>query len=173
MQTNLFTAPAPPSFTQNDWDSCLAAQTETGRLMAALVQAEEEYRIDNGIIAPWIEADFLIAKDERRLLTLIADAAGYVRVDNDMVECDYGSPDTDSLFPDLQPERMVSRFTNDMQMNAEANSKAVLNAAVTRGLVTLTRDNSLPGVRLDMTKRGAYYLDLAETNDYWKSEESE
>ena len=148
-------------------------EIEYAAKLKALVQSEEDYRIDNGIIAPWIESDYILAKDERRLLTLIADAAGYVRLDNDMVECDYGSPDTDSLFPDLQPERMVSRFTNDMQMNAEANSKAVLNAAIERGLVTVTRDNSLPGVRLDMTKRGAYYLGLAETNDYWESEDSE
>ena len=171
--TDLFTETAPPSFTQREWENYLEEQSEMGRQMAALVQAEEEYRIDNGIIAPWVESDFLIAKDERRLLTLIADAAGYVRLDNDMVECAYGYPDVDSLFPCLQPERMVSRFTNDMQMNAEANSKAVLNAAIERGLVTVTRDNSLPGVRLDMTKRGAYYLDIAETNDYWESEESE
>lgn len=160
LQTDLFSTDSPD-------------EIQYAEALATLVQAEEDYRIDNGIIPNWIESDFLIAKDERRLLTLIADAAGYVRLDNDMVECDYGSPDVDSLFPDLQPERMVSRFTNDMQMNAEANSKAVLNAAIDRGLVTVTRDNSLPGVRLDMTKRGAYYLDLAETNDYWESEESE
>ena len=150
MQSDLFSPDSPD-------------ETKYAEALAALVQAEEEYRIDNGIIPNWIESDFLIAKDERRLLTLIADAAGYAQLDDDWIVTPYGD----------YGARRVSRFTVDMQMNAEANSKAVLNAAVSRGLVTVTRDNSLPGVRLDMTKRGAYYLSLAETNDYWESEESE
>ena len=163
MQTDLFTETAPPSFTQNDWDAYLAAQTEVGRQMAALVQAEEEYRIDNGIIAPWIEADYLLSKDHRRLLELVDEHAGYLMADDDWHVTPYAEDGA----------RRVSGFTVAMAMNAEANSKAVLNAALERGLVTVTRDNDAGGNRVDMKKRGRYYLDLCQTNDYWESDESE
>ena len=144
-----------------DNDSC--SETEYAAKIKALVEAEEDYFINNGIIPPWIESDYLLARDERRLLTLIADSDGYCICDDDYIVTPYGD----------YGARRVSLFTFDMGMQAEANSKAVLNSAISRGLVKLTRDNSLPGIRIDMSRRGAYYLGLAETNDYWESEESD
>lgn len=125
--------------------------------LTSLVQSEEEYFIDNGIIPNWVEADFLLSKDQRRLLTLIADYAGYLMADGDYVVTQYGD----------NGARRVSRFTVDMGMNAEANSKAVLNAALERGLITVTRSNDAGGNMLDLTKRGRYYLDLCEHDDAW------
>ena len=125
--------------------------------LASLVQSEEEYRIDNGIIPNWIESDFLLSKDQRRLLTLIADHAGYLMADGDYLITQYGETGA----------RRVSRFTVDMGMLAEANSKAVLNAALDRGLVSVTRDNSASANRIDLTRRGRYYLDLCEHDDAW------
>lgn len=148
MQSDLFTDSDPLEIKYADW-------------LATTVASEEQYRIDNGIIPPWIEADNLLAKDERRLLKLVADAAGYRMIDGDYVVTPYGDVGA----------RRVSRFTVDMEMLAEANSKAVLNAAVARGLVTVTRDNGLPGCRVDMTRRGQYYLDLCEDDDYWGLED--
>lgn len=159
-QTDLFT-------TDNPNELAYAAA------IAALAQAEENYRIDNGIIPPWVEASYLLAKDERRLLDMVEQHAGYIILDGDMVEAPYAEPDSDSLFPDMQPERMVSRFTVDMGMNAEANSKAVLNAAIERGLITVARDNYVGGLRIGIAKRGRYYLELVDTDEYWESEDSE
>lgn len=131
--------------------------------LAKSVLDDEEYRIANGIIAPWIEADFLLAKDERRLLELVDQHAGYLIHDDDWHITSYGDDGA----------RRVSGFTVAMGMLAEANSKAVLNAAVSRGLVKLSRDNHAGGTRVDMTRLGRYYLDLIETDQYWESEESE
>lgn len=139
--------------------------------LAKMVREEEEYRIENGIIAPWIEADFLLSKDEKRLLDLVDQSAGYIIRHNDMVVNPYAAPDPDSLFPDMQPERIVSRYTVDMCMLAEANSKAVLNAAIDRGLVTITQD--VADKRVDMAKLGRYYLEMVSDSEWWESEESE
>ena len=125
--------------------------------LAKLVREEEEWRIENGIIAPWIEADFLLAKDERRLLELVDQHAGYLIHDDDWHVTAYGDDGA----------RRVSGFTVAMGMLAEANSKAVLNAAIDRGLVTLTRDNAACGNRIDMTKLGRYYLDLCQHDAAW------
>lgn len=144
MQTDLFTITSPNEL----------AYAEA---LAARVQSEEEYFIDNGIIPNWVEADFLLSKDQRRLLTLIADADGYLMLDDDYVITPYGDSGA----------RRVSRFTVDMGMNAEANSKAVLNAALDRWLITVTRSNDAGGNRLDLTRRGRYYLDLCEHDDAW------
>lgn len=148
MQSDLFTDSDPVE----EWYAARLAET---------VAQEEQHRIENGIIPPWIEADNLLAKDERRLLNLVADASGYCMIDGDYVVTPYGEDGA----------RRVSRFTVDMHMNAEANSKAVLNGAVARGLVTVTRDNDLHGCRVDMTRRGQYYLDLCEDDDYWGLED--
>lgn len=149
-QADLFNTPSP-------------TELQYAAYMSELVASEEAYRIDNGIVPPWVESDFLVSKDKRRLLTLIADHAGYMMRDDDYVITQYG--DTGA--------RSVSRFTVDMLMNSEANSKAVMNAAIDRGLITITRVNDMRANRLDLTIRGRYYLDLCETNDYWESEESE
>ena len=138
--------------------------------MAALVKAEQEYFIENGIIPNYVEADFLLSRDERRLLELVDQSAGYVIRHNDMVANPYAAPDPDSLFPDMQPERLVSRYTCDMQMLAEANSKAVLNAAIERGLVTVTQDGA--DKRIDMAKLGRYYLEMVSDNEWWESDEA-
>lgn len=140
-----------------DNDSC--SETEYAAKIKALVEAEEDYFINNGIIPPWIESDYILARDERRLLTMVADSDGYCMRDDDYIITPYGD----------YGARRVSRFTFDMGMQAEANSKAVLNSAIARGLVKLTRDNSLPGIRIDMTKKGRYFLDLAEDDDWWES----
>ena len=147
-------------FTQESHDEIQYAEA-----LAKLVREEEEWRISNGIIAPWIEADFLLSKDEKRLLDLVDQSAGYIIRHNDMVANPYAEPDPDSLFPDMQPERLVSRYTVDMGMLAEANSKAVLNAAVDRGLVTVTQDGA--DKRVDMTRLGRYYLDLCQHDAAW------
>lgn len=125
--------------------------------LAALVNQEEEYRIENGIVPPWVEADFLLAKDERRLLELVDDHAGYLILDDDWHVMAYGSDGA----------RRVSGFTLAMGMRADANSKAVLNAAIRRELVTATRDGLSGGVRLDMTRRGRYFLDLCQHDAAW------
>lgn len=131
-------------------------ELEYAEKLASLVKSEHEYFINNGIIPPWLELDNLLAKDERRLLKLVADAAGYCMIDGDYVVTPYG----------MHGARRVSQFTVDMEMLAEANSKAVLNAAVARGLVTVTLDKDLPGCRIDMTRRGQYYLNLCEDDNY-------
>ena len=143
MQSDLFTDSDPAE----EWYALRLSET---------VAQEEKHRIESGIIPPWIEADNLLAKDERRLLKLVADAAGYCMIDGDYVVTPYG----------MHGARRVSQFTVDMEMLAEANSKAVLNAAVARGLVTVTLDKDLPGCRIDMTRRGQYYLNLCEDDNY-------
>ena len=125
--------------------------------LAELVQTEEEYRIDNGIIAPWVEADFLLSKDQRRLLELVDEHAGYLMADDDWHVTPYAEDGA----------RRVSGFTRDMAMLAEANSKAVLNAALERGLVSVTRDNDAGGNRVDLCRRGRYYLDLVQHDAAW------
>lgn len=69
--------------------------------------------------------------------------------------------------------RRVSAYTVAMGMNAEANSKAVLNGAVSRGLVTLRRDNIRAGNMIDLTRKGRYYLDLVDTDIYWEEMKDE
>ena len=125
--------------------------------LLAHVKALEEYQIDNGIIPPHIEADFLLDKAERRLLTLIDEHAGYLMADDDYHVTPYGD----------EGARRVSGFTRDMDMLAEVNARAVLNAALKRGLVTSTRKNDLCGTMLSLTKRGRYYLDLVQHDDDW------
>lgn len=131
--------------------------------IATLVHQEEQDRISNGIIAPWVEADYILAKDERRLLELIDTGRGYIMRDGDYVIVPYG--DTGA--------RRVTRFTCDMDMNADANSKAVLNAAIERGLVTVTRDNAAGGNRIDMAQLGRYYLEICDTDKYWEEMEDD
>lgn len=126
--------------------------------MLKLTQQEEEFRMTHGIIAPWVEADYILAKDELRLLKLIEDAGGYVMRDDDWHVTPYADGGA----------RRVSGFTVAMGMAAEANSKAVLNSAVERGLVTVRRDNQAGGNRVDMTRKARYYLDLIDTDTYWE-----
>ncbi len=144
MQPDLFTTPDPH-------------ELEYARLLHESAIREEEYRIDNGIIPNWIESDFLLDKAERRLLELIDEHAGYVMRDDDWHVVDYRN----------EGNRRVSGLTVAMGMNAEANSRAVVNAALVRGLVTVTRSNLDAGNRLDMTKRGRYYLDLCQHDAAW------
>lgn len=125
--------------------------------LQAHVLALEQFQIENGIIPPHIEADFLLDKAERRLLTLIDEHAGYLIRDDDYHITPYGDDGA----------RRASGFTRDMDMQAEVNARAVLNAALERGLVTVMRDNVRGGNRLDMTKRGRYYLDLVQHDDGW------
>lgn len=140
------------------FDNDSRSEVEYAAKLKALVEAEQDYFINNGIIPPWIESDYLLARDERRLLTLIADSDGYCMRDDDYIVMPYGE----------YGARRVSRFTFDMGMLAEANRKAVLNSVIARGLVKLTRDNSLPGIRFDLTKKGRYFLDLAEDDEWWE-----
>ena len=144
MQTDLFTPENPD-------------ETKYAAALAALVAQEEEYRIDNGIIPNWIESDFLLSKDQRRLLELVDEHAGYLMADDDWHITPYAEDGA----------RRVSGFTHDMGMLAEANSKAVLNAALERGLVTVTRDNDAAGNRIDLCRRGRYYLDLVQHDAAW------
>ena len=144
MQTDLF---INPSQHEIEYATALAKQ----------VSQEEQFRIDNGIIANWIEGDFLLDKAERRLLELIADNAGYVLCDNDWHVVQYRD----------EGQRRVSGLTIALGMNAEANSKAVVNAAKERGLIVETRDNVSRGNRLDLTHKGRHYLDLCEHTHSW------
>jgi len=148
LQPDLFTTPDPH-------------ELEYARLLHESAIREEEYRIDNGIIPNWIESDFLLDKAERRLLELIDEHAGYVMRDDDWYVVDYRN----------EGNRRVSGLTVALGMNAEANSRAVVNAALIRGLVTVTRSNIDGGNRLDMTKRGRYYLDLVSDNEWWETDE--
>ena len=125
--------------------------------LKALMEAEEEYFIENGIIPNYVEADFLLSKDQRRLLDLVDEHAGYLMRDDDWHITPYAEDGA----------RRVSGFTRDMAMLAEANSKAVLNAALERGLVTVTRDNDAGGNRVDLCRRGRYYLDLVQHDAAW------
>ena len=125
--------------------------------LQAHVLAVEQFQIDNGIIPPHIEADFLLDKAERRLLTLIDEHAGYIIKDDDWHVTPYGDDGA----------RRVSGFTRDMDMLAEVNARAVLNAALKRGLVTSTRKNHLCGTMLSLTKRGRWYLDIVQHDDGW------
>lgn len=149
MQPDLFTTPDPHELTY-------------ATALAELVAQEEETRINAGIVPPWVEADFLLDKSERRLLELIEDHAGYIQRDDDWHVVDYRD----------EGKRRVSGLTLALGMNAEANSKAVLNAALERGLVTVTRSNEDSGNRLDLTRRGRYYLDLVSDNEWWELDES-
>ena len=144
--------------TQNDLftASCPEEESYAAALMMHTQQIEE-YFIDNGIVPPWVEADFLLDKSERRLLELVDEHAGYLMSDDDWHVTPYADDGA----------RRVSGFTRDMGMLAEANSKAVLNAAISRGLVKVTRDNDAGGIRIDMQRRGRYYLDMTQDDEWW------
>lgn len=149
-QADLFTTPDP-------------AQEAYAAALQQQWQADLDHLAAQGRIPNWIEIGEALQKDERRLLSLIADHCGYL--ERGTTTTTHGI-DTSGLFP-IEAVRHVDQLTVDAGFVAPGNTLAVVNKVIDNGWCIRVWDGVEKCNRLNLTERGRWMLDMAERDDSW------
>lgn len=143
------------------------AEQQLGQLLQKAAHQEALTIARQGRIAPWIELDQLLSKDDLRFLTLIEEHAGYV-VPNETYLVEYGTDNT-GLFPTAITRR-VDHMTYVLGFMSPANCAACINRSLDRGWVVSSTCQLTGLLRYDIAEMGRYVLELKES-DMWFEEE--
>lgn len=147
----------PPDPNQEAYAAALQAQC----------QADMDHLAEQGRIPNWIEIGDALQKDERRLLSLIADHCGYI--ERGSVITRHGE-DSSGLFS-VEHARIVDKLTVDAGFSADGNALAVVNRCLANKWITRDWDAVEGANRLNLTMRGKWYLDMAENDDWFSAAE--
>ena len=153
---------------QDQTTAYLDDQAELGARMVTDWQRDLDTIMRSGRIPNWLELDCLLQRDERRLMELIEDRAGYVM--GDPVTVAYGQQ-LGGLFP-VDVVRHVDSLTYDAGFDSPGNCKATVNRCVANGWIVMGQDVVSGRVRYDLTERGRWAMDLV-AHDAWFEMEDE
>lgn len=121
----------------------------------------------DGRVAPWIELDQLVTKDELNFMRLIEDQAGYT-VPPTQHLVDYGT-DSSGLLP-VSVTRRVDHLTYTLGFVSPGNCQAMINRCVLKGYV-LRGECAITGrVRYELSEIGRYMMDLKAREDWFEED---
>lgn len=121
----------------------------------------------DGRVAPWIELDQLITKDEIAFMRLIENEAGYT-VPTTQHLVDYGTDDS-GLMP-VSVTRRVDHLTYTLGFVSPGNCQAMINRCIAKGYV-LRGECAITGrVRYELGEIGRYMMDLKAREDWFEED---
>lgn len=138
-----------------------------GDLMQRQWEADMLTIIREGRIAPFIELEQILTKDELAFMRLIESQAGYTVPDTQHV-VDYGTDET-GLFS-VPKTRRVDHLTHTLGFVSAGNCQAMINRVIAKKYV-IRGECALTGrVRYTLGEIGRYMLELKEREDYFDEE---
>lgn len=154
--------------TQADLFTPTPTPNHESKLAESLAQSAHDDLITiarQGRIAPYIELEQWIAKDDLRFLRLIEEHSGYV-VPDTMHTVEYGSDRTGLLA--VPVTRRVDHLTYVLGFNSPGNCAACINRSLERGWVIESICQLTGRVRYDLGELGRYALDLKERDEWFE-----
>lgn len=123
--------------------------------------------IRDGRIAPWVELEQAITKDELAFMRLIESHAGYTVPDTQHV-VDYGTDDT-GLFA-VPKTRRVDALTYTLGFVSAGNCQAMINRVISKKYVIRGTCAITGRVRYTLGEIGRYFLELKAREDFFDAD---